>query len=88
MGILCWLPGCGSGDWATATGSVQYEGKALTKGIVTFHLVNKDAVACGAITEQGTFKAMTGAKAGLKTGRYKIRLKRDGWSIAGRFPAA
>lgn len=72
IGVLCWLPGCGSGDWGTVTGSVNFKSKALTTGIVTFHPVSKEAVAYGAITAQGTFNIMTGAKAGLKTGVYKI----------------
>jgi hypothetical protein len=64
-------PGCGSGDWATGSGTVSVDDQPLKTGIVTFHPVGGGAAAYGQVTE-GKFTVHTGQTEGLKTGQYQV----------------
>jgi hypothetical protein len=63
--------GCGSGDWATASGKVTLDDAPLKEGVITFHPAGDQASAYGQVTD-GEFSINTGQKTGLKPGKYKV----------------
>jgi hypothetical protein len=69
--VAALLPGCGSGDWGSGTGTVSVDGTPLKAGIVTFHPRDGGAAAYGQVTD-GKFTLYTGQQAGLKTGQYQV----------------
>ncbi|MSU80471.1 MAG: hypothetical protein EXS16_20580 [Gemmataceae bacterium] len=64
--------GCSDPNWGSASGTVTTNGKPLASGVVAFHPTNDGPVAVSSISPDGRFKAMTGAKAGLSVGEYKV----------------
>lgn len=70
-GLLTFLVGC-AGDWGTVSGTASVDGQPMKKGLVTFRPTGGGADAYANIQSDGTFTAMTGSQAGLKTGEYII----------------
>jgi hypothetical protein len=73
------LASCGSGDeLSPVTGSVRVDGKPAQRAVVMFHPENPTSVhevsATAVTAEDGTFTLATGAKYGVKPGKYVVTI--------------
>jgi hypothetical protein len=69
--LLLAAMGCGAADWGFVVGKVSLDGRRLEKGIVTFIPLEGGAPGIGQVS-QGSFTVQTGARPGLKVGRYAV----------------
>jgi hypothetical protein len=65
------LIGCSGGE-ARVSGTVEFDDKPLTTGMVSFHPVGSGPVALGKIDESGRYTAVVGAGGGLPPGDYIV----------------
>ena len=69
---LATLAGCGGAYDATAHGIVTLDGKAVPRGMVSFHLVSGGPAAYATIGDDGRYVIRTGREEGLPAGEYQV----------------
>jgi len=73
--LLVFLVGCGSGQEATLTGVVSYQGKPLSYALINFHHQDGGPMAYTMTEADGSYTVLTGSRPGLAAGKYRLAIE-------------
>lgn len=68
------ISGCGGAYDATARGVVTLDGRAVPRGMVSYHPVSGGPAVYGAIATDGSYSMRTGREDGLPPGEYQVSI--------------